>query len=66
MVKLTKSTSRHGIIVFDENGNFDNLKNSRDFKKLNIKSRSTYLLPVGNEFWFPIKGAWEPYKESSD
>ncbi|MBP5391832.1 MAG: hypothetical protein J6Y40_07130 [Bacteroidales bacterium] len=65
-VKLTKSTSRHGIIVFDENGNFDNLKNSRDFKKLNIKSRSIYLLPVGNEFWFSLKGAWEPYKESSD
>lgn len=65
-VKLTKSTSRHGIIIFDENGRFDNLKNSRDFKRFNIKSRSIYLLPVGNEFWFSLKGAWEPYKESSD
>lgn len=60
-VKLTKSTSRHGIIVFDENGSFDNLYKSRDFKNFNVKSRDIYLLEKGKEFWFSLKGAWEVY-----
>jgi|GEM_PF-1922559 len=60
-VKLVKSTSRYGIIVFDENGPFDNLHNTRDFKKFNVKSRNIYLLEKGKEFWFSLKGSWEKY-----
>lgn len=60
-VKLVKSTSRYGIIVFDENGRFDNLHNTRDFKNFNVKSRNIYLLEKGKEFWFSLKGNWEKY-----
>ncbi|MBQ1885662.1 MAG: hypothetical protein II157_00485, partial [Bacteroidales bacterium] len=60
-VKLVKSTSRYGIIVFDENGPFDNLHNTRDFKNFNVKSRNIYLLEKGKEFWFSLKGNWEKY-----
>ncbi len=61
-VKLTKSTSKYGIIIFDGNGMFDNLHNNRNFKQLKLKNRNIYLLKVGNEFWFPFKECWKPYK----
>jgi len=60
-VKLIKSTSPYGIILFDKYPNFDNLNNSRDFTKYNIFDKSVYFMKPGEEIWFTLKGHWEPY-----
>lgn len=60
-VKLIKSTSPYGIILFDKYPNYDNLNNSRDFTKYNIFDKSVYFMKPGEEIWFTLKGHWEPY-----